>query len=285
MADLVVVEQAVEIPSEWDYEESVGRCRNLFKEVREKGAEALIELRIAHELLTEDSKKKIGRRWSDKTFETYCEDIGVHVNTGHNWLHRYFPDYLPKRISQICDIPPPEGRYRTIIIDPPWPMAKIEREVRPRQQTNLDYTIMTLEQIKDKVAQRLSENVAEDGCHIYLWATHRFVPDAFQMFDVWGVNYECLLTWRKNVGFTPYSWMYSTEHCLFGRIGNLKLLELGRRLDFDGKVKEHSRKPDEFYDLVRVVSPEPRLDLFSREDRHGFEGWGLEKGKFNVLSR
>ncbi|MCD6317654.1 hypothetical protein J7M02_01150, partial [Candidatus Aerophobetes bacterium] len=118
------------------------------------------------------------------------------------------------------------------------------------------------------------------GAHIYLWTTHKFLPVAFEVFKEWKVKYQCLLTWVKDVGFTPFSWMYSTEHILFGRIGSLDLLKKGRRLDFKGKVREHSRKPDEFYDLVREVSPEPRLDVFSREKREGFDQWGNEKDKF-----
>ena len=175
----------------------------------------------------------------------------------------------------------PEGKFRTIIVDPPWPVKKIIREVRPNQEEELDYPTLTIEQIK---ALPIKQLAYDDGCHIYLWTTHKFLPVAFEVFKSWGVNYECLLTWVKNVGFTPYSWMYSTEHVLFGRIGSLELLEKGQRLDFTGKVRQHSRKPDEFYDLVRKVSPEPRRDMFSREKREGFEQWGNEPARFNNVS-
>ncbi len=74
--------------------------------------------------------------------------------------------------------------------------------------------------------------------------------------------------------------MYSTEHVLFCRKGNLPLLAIGKRLDFYGKVREHSRKPDEFYDLVKTVSPGPRIDVFSREKREGFDQFGNEVEKF-----
>jgi N6-adenosine-specific RNA methylase IME4 len=174
----------------------------------------------------------------------------------------------------------PEGKFRTIIVDPPWPVKKIIREVRPNQEEELDYPTLTIEQIK---ALPIKQCAYDDGCHVYLWTTHKFLPIAFEVFKCWSVNYECLLTWVKNVGFTPFSWMYSTEHILFGRIGSSEVLEKGRRLDFTGKVREHSRKPDEFYDLVRSVSPEPRRDMFSREKREGFFSWGNEPERFNVL--
>ena len=170
-----------------------------------------------------------------------------------------------------------EGQYRTIVIDPPWPVEKILRDCRPNQ-SDFDYPTMTIDQIK-----AIKLPTYSDGSHVYLWTTHKFLPVAFEVFNTWNVNYECLLTWVKNVGFTPFSWMYSTEHCLFGRIGNLPLLKLGKRLDFSAKVREHSRKPEIFYEIVREVSPGPRLDIFSREKREGFEQWGNEVGKFDNL--
>ena len=171
--------------------------------------------------------------------------------------------------------PPRETRlFRTIVIDPPWPIEKIEREERGKQY-DLDYAAMSIEEIK---TFRLPAD--PNGCHIYLWTTQRFLPTAFEVLEAWGVKYQCLMTWVKNVGFTPFSWMYSTEHCLFGRIGSLQLTQLGKRLDFAAKVREHSRKPEEFYALVRQVSPEPRIDIFSREKHEGFEQYGNETTKF-----
>jgi len=176
--------------------------------------------------------------------------------------------------------PLPDGKYRTIIIDPPYPMTKLLRDVRPNQMLELDYTTMTIDEIKLFPIRK----IMADNCHVYLWTTHKYLPTAFDIFKLWGVNYECLLTWVKNVGFTPYSWMYSTEHILFGRAGSLELLKKGERVDFSAKVREHSRKPNEFYDLVRRVSPEPRIDVFAREKHDGFDVWGDEVKKFDLQS-
>jgi len=178
-------------------------------------------------------------------------------------------------------IAPPIGKFSTITIDPPWPIEKILRNERPNQ-FDIDYSkgVMTLEEIANLPIQDLA---SENGCHIYLWTTHKHLPDALDLFNSWDISYQCLLTWSKNVGFTPFSWMYSTEHCLFGHIGSLPLLQLGKRLDFQAKVREHSRKPDEFYELVRQVSPEPRIDMFGREKHEGFEVWGNEANKFSKV--
>ena len=166
--------------------------------------------------------------------------------------------------------------YRTIVIDPPWEIEKIERKVRPKQKV-MDYKMMSLEEIMRFPLQKF---ISEDGCHVYLWATQKHLQDAFKVLRVWGVKYQCLLTWVKNVGFTPFSFMYSTEFVLFGMVGNLSLIRKGVRTDFKAKVREHSRKPDEFYDIVKRVSPEPRIDIFSREKRGGFDSYGYEVGAF-----
>lgn len=181
------------------------------------------------------------------------------------------------------ELPPDEvrvkrGTYAAIVIDPPWEVQDIEREVRPRQ-VGWDYPTMTEAEL---AAFKPMRKLPNSDCHLYLWTTHKHLPAAFRLARAWGFNYQCLMTWRKNVGITPYSWMYSTEHVLFCRRGSLDLLELGKRLDFEAPVREHSRKPDEFYELVRHVSPGPRLDVFSRESRPGFDSWGNEAGKFDV---
>lgn len=178
--------------------------------------------------------------------------------------------------QQIDPQPSPKGKYKAIIVDPPWSIEKILRDVRPNQ-FDIDYPTMTTEEIMQLPITELAD---ENGCHIYLWTTHKYLPIAFDVLESWGANYQCLLTWVKNVGMTPFSFMYSTEHCLFARIGNLPLLKMGERLDFQAKVREHSRKPKEFYDLVREVSPKPRIDMFGREKHDGFEVWGNEPEKF-----
>lgn len=181
-----------------------------------------------------------------------------------------------RKAMKIPKAPTVKGKYRTIVIDPPWPVAWPRRLSRPNQ-LGMPYPTITLEEIKKLPIKRL---VMPDGCHVYLWTTHGFLPIAFKLFKVWGIDYKCLLTWVKNVGFTPYSFMLTTEFCLYGQVGKLPLSKLGKRVDFSAKAREHSRKPDKFYKLVRLLSPEPRLDMFSREPRKGFKQWGNEINHF-----
>jgi N6-adenosine-specific RNA methylase IME4 len=186
-----------------------------------------------------------------------------------------------ERIQAIKEQPitVPKGKFQTIVIDPPWPMEKIDRDTRPNQ-VGFDYPTMSEEDLMDWPLSKF----AADNCHLYLWTTHRFLPMAMRLAEHWGFTYQCLMTWVKNVGMTPYSWMYSTEHVLFCRRGFLSLEKLGMRLDFRANVREHSRKPDIFYEIVRQASPGPRLDMFSREPREGFEQHGNEAAKFQGVT-
>lgn len=162
--------------------------------------------------------------------------------------------------------------YKTIVIDPPWPTQKIIREARPNQD-RFSYRTMTIDEI---AKLPLGDLASEDGCHVYLWTTHKYLPSAFDLFAQWGVKYQCLMTWVKPTGMTPYSWMYNTELVLFGRLGSLKLERMGLKLSFNAPVTKHSEKPDVFYERVRLASPSPRLDIFARRQREGFQVWGDE---------
>ena len=184
--------------------------------------------------------------------------------------------FLHGRSARARDAGPlPPGRFRAIVIDPPWPMQRIDRDVRDRQpDTDLDYPTMSLDDI---AALPVPDKAADDGCHVYLWTTQRFLHEACDLFERWGVHQECQLTWVKPTGMTPYSWMYNTEHVLFGRLGgNLPLQRFGLKLSFEAPQTGHSRKPDVFYERVLEASPGPRLEMFARTPRDGFVVWGNE---------
>jgi N6-adenosine-specific RNA methylase IME4 len=172
--------------------------------------------------------------------------------------------------------PIPEGSYRCIVVDPPWPMEKIERDVRPKQKRELDYPTMSVEKITAKFKEVIRDHAQVEGCHVYLWTTHRFLPDALGIFMQAGVDYQCLLTWVKPTSMTPYSWMYNTEHVLFGHVGSLPLLKLGMKVSFESPAVKHSEKPEIFYERMMAASPEPRLELYQRKKRDGIVGWGNE---------
>ena len=171
-------------------------------------------------------------------------------------------------------MPLPERKYRTIVIDPPWPIEKILRDVTPNQEA-FAYSTMTLEEIGNFP---ISDIAQEDGCHIYLWTTQKYLPIAFEILDAWGFKYIFTMVWHKNGGFQPFNLpQYNCEFILFGRMGALEFTTIKNFFCcFNGKRMGHSIKPDEFYDIIREVSPEPRIDIFNRRHINGFDRYGTE---------
>jgi len=170
-------------------------------------------------------------------------------------------------------------KYNTIVIDPAWniSMSGDVKRGREKRAKRLGYKTMTLEQIK----QIPINQIANKGSHIYLWTTNKFLREAFNVFDSWGVNFHLILVMVKPSGIAPaMGYVFGTEFCLLGFYGKpmQKFLDIGKLnwIKHLNKHGNHSVKPDEFYNLVREMSPEPRIDIFSRRIIAGFDCWGDE---------
>jgi N6-adenosine-specific RNA methylase IME4 len=171
-------------------------------------------------------------------------------------------------------------KYRTIVVDPPWEYARTGvtfHEAEGGQFTGhgLPYSTMSVEEIARLPVLDLSD---ASGCHLYLWTTQRYLPGAFHIAAGWGFTYSSTLVWCKaargwNVGGTFPS---TTEFVIFARRGQLPALHRADRQWWEWPRGEHSAKPEAFMDLVEQVSPGPRLEMFARRQRLGWDTWGNE---------
>lgn len=173
-----------------------------------------------------------------------------------------------------------DKKFRTILADPPWQFQNRTGKVAPEHKRLNRYPTMTLADIKSLPVA----NVADEKSHLYLWVPNALLPEGLEVMKAWGFEYKTNLVWEKvrkdgmpdgrGVGFY---FRNVTELILFGIRGkNNRTEQSGRsQVNIIRSIKrEHSRKPDEAYTLIESCSVGPRLELFARGARPGWDVWG-----------
>lgn len=179
------------------------------------------------------------------------------------------------------------GQFRTIYADPPWQFQNRTGKMAPEHRRLHRYRTMTIEEI---CTLPVREWTAEPA-HLYLWCPNALLAWGLRVMGAWGFTYKTNLVWYKirkdggpdgrGVGFY---YRNVTELLLFGVRGSLRTFKPGRRAVniISTRKREHSRKPDQFYELIEKCSPVPRLELFARHPRPGWVQWGdeLQQGHY-----
>lgn len=181
------------------------------------------------------------------------------------------------------------GRYRTIVVDPPWPYPEgFARNVGGRyadgtqegwSRRTLPYASATLAEIADVDVR----GYADRDCRLWLWATNRYLHDAFHVIEAWGFTYRQTIIWHKTGNPNPWIAHIAPAHSEFllvavrgkpERLASLPSSVLS--VDANPARLKHSQKPEAFLDYIEAVSPPPRLEMFSRRDRLGWDTFGDE---------
>jgi N6-adenosine-specific RNA methylase IME4 len=171
--------------------------------------------------------------------------------------------------------------FRLVLIDPPWEFQTYSRAGQDKS-AQAHYTVMPLDAIKVLPVRDL----CQDDAVVMCWATIPMLPHALACLEAWRVIYKSNIVWRKvtrlgklrmGCGF----WTRSMhEQVLIGTVGQPPLITFPSI--FDGIARQHSRKPDELYQMIADRTPGwRRADIFSRETRHGWHAWGSEAGKYD----
>lgn len=172
------------------------------------------------------------------------------------------------------------GGYRTILADPPWQFQNRTGKMAPEHRRLNRYRTLSL----NEIAAMPVADLTLEPAHLYLWVPNALLPEGLRVMRDWGFEYKTNLVWHKvrkdggpdgrGVGFY---FRNTTELVLFGVRGkNARTLAAGRRQVniIKSQKREHSRKPDELYDLIEACSPGEYLELFARGGRPGWASWG-----------
>lgn len=180
--------------------------------------------------------------------------------------------------------------FGTIMADPPWQFTNKTGKVAPEHRRLARYPTMPL---ADIMAMPVAD-LAASPAHLYLWVPNALLPEGIRVMQAWGFDYKSNIVWQKirkdggpdgrGVGFY---FRNVTEILLFGTRGKAaRTLAPGRsQVNFieaaepDGDLiktrkREHSRKPDEQYQIIESCSRGPFLELFARGQRPGWTVWG-----------
>ena len=194
------------------------------------------------------------------------------------------PKDAPKDLLQEIG----RGKYHTILADPPWRFQNRTGKMAPEHRRLSRYGTMGVDEIK---ALPVSE-VVQKPAHLYLWVPNALLPYGLEVMSAWGFEYKTNLVWHKvrkdggsdgrGVGFY---FRNVTELVLFGVRGKkARTAQAGRRQVnlVPARKQEHSRKPEEFYDLIEACSWGPYLEMFARGNRVNWDGWGDQAESYEI---
>lgn len=165
-------------------------------------------------------------------------------------------------------------KYKTIYADPPW----MERgSGKSKRGADAHYDLMSTAAIANLPVKYLADSA---GCHLYLWTTNNFLPDALFVLEKWGFHYVTMITWMKDtIGLGQY-FRGITEHCIFATTEQklpYKILNGERQQGITGfyaPKQIHSAKPEEMRTMIEKVSYPNRLELFARRETPNWDVWG-----------
>ena len=174
--------------------------------------------------------------------------------------------------------------FRCVVSDPPW-WPRLHRNTVGRREGKYRagpqryYALLEVEQI-----EAMRPPVAPKS-HLWLWVLNQHVDWGYRVARAWGFEPQQMLTWCKP-GLGIGQMQSNTESVLLCRKGGPTSNAFGKTGGtwFEWPRGRHSEKPAEFFALVESVSPGPRLEMFARRKRPGWQSWGNEVASDVILT-
>jgi len=198
--------------------------------------------------------------------------------------------------------PLPPGPFTAVVADPPWDYSgklsgggtsgysPVHHSRGGSRGARNHYTTLEVAELKRLPVR----DIVADAAHLYLWTTGAFIAEAHELAVYWGFQPKGVIPWVKTrrdpvaavartgnlqdavrMGMGVYV-RWCAEFVVFGVRGKLPTLRNNALGIVFAERRQHSEKPEELYELVRSLSPGPRIDIFARRERPGFVAWGDE---------
>ena len=281
--ELVKIEKP-ELPKNWDYEKSVKKTKARIYKWKKLTKEILVELFIAREKLRSkggrksiyDKEKNLGNSAQVKSWEGYCNAIGVSKRTVNDWLSRAFgEEKLPTLLN-----PPilPKGKFDIICADPPW---QYEHPISNSRRIENQYPTLSVEEISNYVDSKGKSilDIFADNAILFLWATNPKLMEAIMVLYSWGFEYRTNFVWIKDKMGMGYFCRGQHELLLIAKRGEYPAPEDSNKpiSIIEAPRLEHSEKPEEAYKIIEKMYPKgKKVELFGRKKREGWELFGQE---------
>jgi len=166
-----------------------------------------------------------------------------------------------------------QGSFGVIYADPPWRFEPYSRDTGMDRAADNHYPTMDVEAICRM------EVPAADDCALFLWATAPMLPEALAVMFAWGFEYKSQIIWAKDRIGTGYWARNKHEILLIGTKGSIPAPAPGTQPEsvIVAPVGVHSAKPELFAEMIERLFPNlPKIEMFARTSRPGWQGWGAE---------
>ncbi len=175
--------------------------------------------------------------------------------------------------------------FRVLAADPPWRFG--DSLPGPGRGASKHYATLPVDEICLFPLPEMADNSI-----LFLWRVSSMVEEAYKVVRSWGFTPKTELVWKKKTKNDKRHFgmgrIVRAEHetCIVATMGRPEILRKDIRSTFEAEEvgglfeavadRRHSKKPDEFFQIVESLSSGPYVELFARTRRPGWSAFGNE---------